>query len=276
MNPYDPYAPPREMPVPPQARAPLPEGIRRFALARDEFEALVHKALLRRLAWMLPFLAAYVALVAWSAGMTLDTLVVSVPVWGATLVAMVFFTRARLRRAIPPALAGYELLVSPRAMRRTARGVPPAEILAPEVTSLVEVPEGLSIAAGEQRLFVSRAVDGYAQVRDHVRAWRDVETAAGFAAWRRKLRHTRRERVCDPAHNPSLARDASMAGELDAVRALAMPPDPASVRANRWRRVVVWWLVLVVAFLVIWQLLTPAPRRRERRAPRIEEPSEPI
>jgi hypothetical protein len=57
--------------------------------------------------------------------------------------------------------------------------------------------------------------------------------------------------------------DASLADELDAVRALAMPFEPRSVR-RPWRRLLILALLWVTVFLAIWQLLSPVPRPQHR------------
>jgi hypothetical protein len=264
----NPYAPPRVDAVPAIARGPLPEGIRRYALDRDKLRDVLDRAWRGLVVRMVGVLALYLALQVYLGILTLDVLEILIPVLGGYSIAASLFRRWRIRRNEAAMLQGYELLVSPRVLRRTAFRAVPAEILAPEVTSIVEVAQGLSLEARgvKQRLFVSRAIQGYEEVRDHVARWRPIETRGGFASYRRRWMHRFGEKVRRDVTDPSLA------GELEAVRALAMPPGP---RPRRWGvRMLILWAVLIVMFLAIWQFLSPErnpPPHRHRAPPALTE-----
>jgi hypothetical protein len=147
-------------------------------------------------------------------------------------------------------------------LRRTAYGLPPAEILAPEVASIIEIPEGLSIVSNhpKQRLMVSRSVDGFAEVRDQLRSWAPIATYRGVRAYVRLLAHSWGSGERTRHHiDGALAVDPTLLGELTAVRTLAMPFDPRSVRARRSLRILIVLWVLVVLLLAIWQLRAVTP-----------------
>src|SRR6202041_650122 len=103
------------------------------------------------------------------ASFPVGSLYVAVPVWCTIIGASYLLARARMRKLEPSVMQGFELLVSPRVLRRTAYGLRPAEIVLPEVTSIVEVPEGLSFVSRQptRRLFVVRSVEGFAELREH-------------------------------------------------------------------------------------------------------------
>ena len=257
-SPYDPYAPPREGPPPtPLPPAPLPEGIERHGVDPTSYRQRIEKALRARVVRGILIGALYFAFLVRGARFPLASLYVAVPIWSIVIGASYLLARARMRRLEPRVLQGYELLVSPRMLRRTAYGVAPAEILAPEVTSIVEIPEGLSIVSTHprQRLFVTRSIERFAEVRDHLRTWAPVEIRRGVRAYARRLSHLSGEKTRDKLDG-ALPLDPTLLGELTAVRALAMPFDARSVPTRRSMRVVVLLWVLVVLVLVIWQLLS--------------------
>ena len=266
---YDPYAPPRDSPLPtPLPPAPLPEGIRRYGIDVAVYRQRVGSALRARVVRGIVIGMGYFVFLVRGESFPLETLYVAVPIWGIVIGASYLLARARVRRLEPRILQGYELLVSPRTLRRTAHGAHPAEILAPEVTSIVEIPEGLSIASTHprQRLFVARSVEGFAEVRDHVRTWAPIQTRRGLRAYLRRVSHLSGEKTRH-AIDGALAVDPTLLGELTAVRTLAMPFDPRSVRARRSTRIVlVGWVVILLA-LVIWQLLTIERSRRPHSRP---------
>jgi hypothetical protein len=271
---YDPYAPPREGPPPtPLPPAPLPEGIERYGVDPALYRQHIERALRARVVRGILIGIAYFAFLVSGVSFPLASLYVAVPIWSIVLGASYLIARARVRRLEPRVLQGYELLVSPRTLRRTAYGVAPAEVLAPEVTSIVEIPEGLSIVSTHprQRLFVTRSIEGFAEVRDHLRSWAPLEIRRGVRAYVRRLSHWSGEKTRQTLDG-ALPLDPTLLGELTAVRALAMPFDPRSVRARRSMRVVLALWVLVVLVLVIWQLLSMT--RDARPPPRAAAPSD--
>ncbi len=272
-SPYDPYAPPREDPVPAGARPPgiaLPQGIQRYALDRDLYRDRVAQARRARIVRGVVAALLYGAIVVSSTPLKPASLCLIVVIWGATIGASYLVLQARARRLEPHVLRGYEILLSPRVLRRSSSGTGPAEILAPEVSSIVEVPEGLSIVSREpiRRVLVPRALDRFADVRDHVGTWAPIETRSGLRAYLRRLSHLYGATTRDAADG-ALAHDATLRGELEAVRALAMPFDPRSVRAARRKRIGAGLLLLVVFFLTLWHLLAPARRALPRPHPRL-------
>lgn len=84
--------------------------------------------------------------------------------------------------AVAPVVSRYELLVSDRVLRRSSHGLPVAEVLRAEVTEIVETAAGLWVICTEPRrsLFVARALDGYADVREALAAWSPIKTLGGW------------------------------------------------------------------------------------------------
>jgi hypothetical protein len=122
-------------------------------------------------------------------------------------------------------------------------------MIASDVTSIVELPLGLSIEARDarHRLFLSRAIAGYEDVRAHVAQWRPIETRTGLAAFTRRWSHLRGERPWNPVT------DAAMGEELAAVRVLAMPTGPRVVRPLR--RLALVAVVWIAAIYAIWRTI---------------------
>jgi hypothetical protein len=177
------------------------------------------------------------------------------------VVVVAIWNCATLGSALAPMLQRYELLVSDRVLRCTGDG-PVAEVLRAEVRELVETIGGLWISCPTPRrsLFVTRDVDGYGDVREIVSSWAPMESAHSLGA----LWHSRRERVHqgprDAIRGTALASDATLASELETVRA-ASAHGYEGVRANgaTWRRAVslFLWVASVIAFLNFWPMLQP-------------------
>jgi hypothetical protein len=164
------------------------------------------------------------------------------------------------RRTEPRVLASYEILISPRALRRISLFAP-AEMLTPEVSSIVEVDNGLSIASSAPpcRLFVPNAVVGYAEIRAHLAAIRPIESMKGLAALRRKLGHIGKEKTRDDAHGTILSTDPSLREELAILRAVSVSvPNAHLIRPRKLLgRAVLVWALIVVLFFALWQFLSP-------------------
>jgi hypothetical protein len=264
---FDPYRPPRDAPFPPVARPPLPQGIQRYGLDVAGYRGFVAKALRARLVRGVIVGGVYMLLAGYALiDVGLQFYLVAIPIWGVALVGSYLLARARMNRAEARVLQGFELLVSPRVMRRTSLGLPSAEIAAPEVTSIVEIADGLSIVGRTRRIFLSRAIAGYAEVRDHVGAWRPIESWTGPRALLRKMSHRARGKIYDAERDAVITGDPSLASELLGVRSVAMP----ATRAPRaWLKTLLLWALLILMFLAIWQFLSPAqPRRAPPRSGR--------
>jgi len=124
------------------------------------------------------------------------------------------------RRTNSPQLLTYELLVGTRVARRTVAGSQPAEMLRPEVTAIFETSDGLWLASTTPRraLFVSRAVDGYADVRAEFASWRVIEPLGGARAWRHATRDGAAQGPRDAIQGTALGSDPSLGAELELVR----------------------------------------------------------
>ena len=238
----------------------LPSGMRRFRLDPPGYARLRAKTALRSLSVSLPVLGAVAvgnaALGVWSAEP------------GACLFGVLFagILYAAVRRASGPELVTYELLIGPRVLRRTLPNTQPAEVLRPEVTSIVETNEGLFVccARPSRALFVTRALDGYDDVRAELATWTAIEPLRGWAAWRRGWRETQRQGARHAVAGTALADDASLREELETVRNIgdagwrkysAVPAHPWGPRGVR--RMLALWVLLILMFLVIWQVLAP-------------------
>jgi hypothetical protein len=145
-------------------------------------------------------------------------------------VAMTLFLAATVCAALPgllfarrtdsPQLLTYELLVGTRVVRRTVAGSQPAEVLRPEVTTIFETAEGLWISCDvpQRSLFVSRAVDGYDDVRAELGKWHAIEPLGALAAWRFASAHGVAQASRDAIHGTALGSDPSLGAELELVR----------------------------------------------------------
>jgi hypothetical protein len=124
------------------------------------------------------------------------------------------------RRTDSPQLLTYELLVGTRVARRTVAGSQPAEMLRPEVTAIYETSEGLWLASTtpHRALFVSRAIDGYADVRAELARWRAIEPLGGARAWHHATQEGAAQGSRDAIEGTALGSDPSLGAELELVR----------------------------------------------------------
>jgi hypothetical protein len=265
--PSNPYAPPQAEDVPVFA-SPLPPGFRRFHLDPVSYPKLMSRWVLRAVgvyaAIGLPFLGVFCVMATLSPlSIVPGVLIVLAFVWG------------RAAKRPTEAIRAYELLVAPRILRRTTATAGPAEILRPEVTRIVETRDGLWLSsdAPPRALFVWRAVDGYADVRAELAAWRPIETLRGWEAWRVNRRWMRWQGHRDAVIGTALAEDTSLRQELELARAVSSTvhlhyPKAGTKRRGPWMTLVLW-LVLIVMFLAIWQFLSPTdhPTHPRRAAP---------
>ncbi len=262
----NPYAPPRQGPGPEGSSLPLTPlagGLRRYVLEPQAFHAYVGRTSRAAFVRLLLLIFALGTILGMSGPAGRDTiLLLGIP----TLAGLPFWwllLRAQTRRVEPKALEAYELIVGPRVLRRTQLGAPAAEILAPEVTSIFEIPDGLSIVSSRAngRLFVLRALGGYAEVRDHVAQWKPIVRRDGPGAWLRKRAHRSGEHTRDRVEGTSLEKDATLRDELRSVRAVARALDQNSIRRGRWlRRLIGLAWALVALMVLLWVFLTPAPK----------------
>jgi hypothetical protein len=180
------------------------------------------------------------------------------------VVALPFLALFSLDRSVATAIASYELLLSARVLRRASQTSAGAEVLRPEVTRIVETPRGLWVTSERPRrtVFVVRAIDGYADVREKLMTWGPIETLAGFAAWRFQRSHAGYEGLRDGRTGTVLASDATLVEELTRVREASRDravgfAQPVKSPVNA-RRTLILWAVLIVMFLAIWQFLSPS------------------
>jgi hypothetical protein len=262
----NPYAPPVTasfvLPV-----AALPEGMRRYRLAEKPYRTLVRRALLVRFAWVL---AIYLVLFGVLELIGIHS-VLLLPIFGLSFGLNVLSTWLRTRAATRKQLVMYELIVGPRVARRIMLALPPSEILRPEVTRILETPRGMWLisTAPRRTLALSAATEGYAELRATMGTWGQVESMRGWAAFAFAWGQRRHMLPRDAIAGTTLEADASLRDELMAVRALSADRgagyDPLVRTRDRLVRMVILWAVLVVLFLVIWQMLQPQPRPRAPR-----------
>jgi hypothetical protein len=262
----NPYAPPSDGPYVPPPGAALPADFRRFRLDPIAYRSFATRALLLRSAFVLGTTIAFAGLVVLVLPDSAYVFFV-VPV----VIALVLPTFVRVRSPRSPELVSYELLASPRVLRRTVVGLLPAEILRPEVTRIVESKLGLWVFSTTplRALFVVSALDGYADVRAALATWRPIEPLAGGGRAARRLvrQSTGLQGSRDAVHGTSLAADASLREELELVRAVSSTAHQAVVPVaprRRGVRVLLLWVLLIVMFLAIWQFLSPTPPSQSR------------
>jgi hypothetical protein len=177
---------------------------------------------------------------------------------------VVVWRLATLGKQLAPVLDRYELLMSDRVLRRFGIG-PVAEVLSAEVTEIFETPLGLwiSCATPHRSLFVIRALDGYADVRDAVSRWAPIRSLGWWPAFR----HARREMVHqgprDAVLGTALATDESLGRELEAVRAASANGfGVAALRVpSRAGQVMAVFAFLIMMSLAVYQLLKPSNHR---------------
>jgi hypothetical protein len=167
-------------------------------------------------------------------------------------------------RAHHPEVLTYDLLVGARVLRRTAASATPAEVLRPEVTSIVETRDGLLVCCeGVRRaLFITRTLDGYDDVRAELATWQVIESLRGWAAWRRGGREARRQGMRGAVIGTCLASDLSLAAELETVRRLSdssWRTYGALRKRGRALMAIGFGILLVVLVLTIWQVVQPQP-----------------
>ena len=255
----NPYAPPASAPAAVPHR-PLPEGMRRFRLVREPYLALVRKVVVRR------YVVAGVLY-----GVVLACLAVlgfAVTVTGAILavawVGGLAVTWLRSRAMAERQMAMFEIVMSPRVLRRAMPTFGVAEMLRPEVTRIVETPRALVLMSTTPRrtLSIVRAIDGYDALRAHVATWGNIETMRGWAAFAFSWGQLRHMRPREAIHGTALASDPTLLDELTTVRALSADAGAGFGPVFNLRRRLLWmlvlWVLLVGMFLAIWQLLQPA------------------
>jgi hypothetical protein len=270
----NPYAPPGPDSLAAPASA-LPPGFRRFRLDPAGFRSFATRRYLKRFAFVAPLFL--FMLPAYGAGLPRVNFMISLTF---ILVASIIAARiVSVRRGTPAELATYELLVTPRVLRRTFAGAFPAEILRPEVTRIVETNAGLWIFCKVHRrsLFVARMVDGYADVRAELAAWRAIEPLSGpwvwWSTWRLLAEGQR-----DAVYGTSLADDPSLREELEAARRVSSAAHRVHPAAPlRWLTrpvgVLVYWGLLMGMLFAIWKFLSPAPPRSAAPHPRVHPAS---
>jgi hypothetical protein len=233
--------------------------MRRHSLDPDRYRALVRRILLRRGVLLASFYLLFLGLLERASFVSAYTW----PIGGVAFVATVVMTWLRTRPAMARQLASFDVVVSPRVVRRVMPLLPVAEVLRPEVTRIVETARGLWLVSEHPRRTVSLSsvLAGYAELRAALAAWGPIEPLRGLPAFAfafGQLRHMRPRDRLDGA----LAGDATLVDELATVRALSADHGagygPTVSTRGRLLRVLIVWALLIVMFLAIWQFLSPA------------------
>jgi hypothetical protein len=186
---------------------------------------------------------------------------------GGTLVllgALAAWKLATLGKQLAPVLDRYELLMSDRVLRRSGVGTV-AELLRPEVTEIVETRLGLWISCATPRrsLFVTRALDGYGDVRDAVSKWGPIRALGWWPAFRHARRQMLHQGPRDAVQGTALATDESLGREVEAVRAASAGGFGAATGgSSRAGHTLAAFAFLIMVFLGMYQLLQPRERRR--------------
>lgn len=261
MNPYAPPAPPPQH-VP---QAVLPPGMRRFKLAREPYLALVRRLFIRRQLIVVAILLLFVLGLLASMG---QLFLVPATMALGVMIALVVVSWLRMRGAAERQLAMFEVVASPRIVRRVMPLLGVAEMLRPEVTRIVETPRALSLVSTSPRRTVSvaRVIEGYDELRAQLATWGTIETLRGWPAFAfawGQLRHARpRDRI-----EGALASDATLLDELTAVRTVSGDQGGGYGATLKPRRLLLLflglWILLVVMFLALWTFLSderPATR----------------
>jgi hypothetical protein len=278
-SPFQPYAPPGAPLGPPgYLETALPPGVRRFRLDPARHRSRATRRLLRLGATLAVVFGGMFVLEGGPANGS--TLVTMIPILLIAVASIVLVGVLRLRGMMSSELLTYEVLLGARVLRRSIARTLPAEILRPEVTAMFETGDGLWVCCDAPRraLFVVSAVDGYDDIRRELATWRPIEPLSGWAAYRRATGWTSHQAPRDAIAGTALASDPSLATELEHVRSAssaAWRNYPAGPPLRRFAYgAIALWVLLIVMFLAIWQVLTPSerPRQPSDRAPPTTRP----
>ncbi|MGH7437487.1 MAG: hypothetical protein ACRENE_17560 [Polyangiaceae bacterium] len=279
---FNPYAPPQATSDAPTAlpagvEGGLPPGVRRFRLDPALQRVHARRRVLRSMRVigpvMLVMMYGVTSFASGPAGANLSPFI--------TLFVVGFFLLrvwVGVARRSSVELVSYELLVGPRVLRRMLAETQPAEVLRPEVTSIVELEDGLFVCCDsvKRSLYVTRALAGYEDVKAALEEWKPIEPAVG--GWLAKRRRARREGglqgTRDAVAGTVLAADASLVVDLEQIRnassaawrTFPATTIPGSGGLGRWKYVLLW-VLLIVMFLAIWQVLQPGPGPHRDRDP---------
>ncbi len=255
----NPYAPPAPaafvLPTP-----ALPPGVKRFGLDPAGYRGLIRSRVRRRG----PVIVAIVAILIAVNGLSgLPALVTgSELVVGCVLgLGIAWFGAGRVGGR---QLSTFEVMASERVVRRTLTGTLPAEVLRPEVTRIVETPWGIWVVCSSPRrsLGLVRAIAGYPELREHLARWRPIEQLRGWAATRLSYAERGRQGPRDVMAGTMLAADPTLVEELGTVRAVSadrgMGYGAPTVMRNRLVRMALLWVLLIIMFFALWQLLQPS------------------
>lgn len=268
----NPYAPPAAVGADSPEVVSLPPGVRRYSIDPALYRAAVRGQLIRSVGrYGLFVLLCYPAW--WTVTRVMFGIWIPLAfylfLWAIASTILIVRVRRLNRRALPT----YDLLVGPRAIRRTLAGMPPAEILRPEVRRAYETRRGLWLESDVPpcTLVVSRTLADYTELRTTLSAWCPIERVSGWKAWRRARGTTWRQRPRDVVAGTALQADESLALELEGLRrasSTAWTAHPQIARPTMGRlvkRVLLVWgvlVVLMVVLLAIWQILEPGRRHR--------------
>jgi hypothetical protein len=255
---HNPYAPPAAaafvLPT-----TVLPPGVRRFGLDPAAYRVLLQSRVRRRG----PIIVAIVAVIIAINGLSgLPALLTSgVLVVGCVLgLGIAWFGVSRVGAA---QLSTFEVLASDRVVRRILKGTLPAEVLRPEVSRIVETKWGLWVMCSSPRrsLALVRAIAGYPELRQHLAGWRPIEELRGWRATRLSYAERGRQGPRDVMVGTALAEDPSLGEELATVRAVSADRGAGygapTLARHRLVRMLILWVLLIVMFFALWQLLQP-------------------
>lgn len=246
---------------------PLPPGVQRFRLDPAAYRSAAARHFLRQCALVAAITVPMLGAVALRDASNVEGFAIVSGVAALVLLGVAGWKLVTIGNAVAPALARYELLVSDRVLRRSAGFGPVAEVLRTEVSEIVETSHGLWVSCAQPRrsLFVVNALDGYADVRQALSRWSPIRPLRGWKARRYARRETRYQGPRDAVVGTALANDTTLAAELEAVRGASFDghaTPAAPVVASRGGRALALWVLLIVLFLAIWQLLQPTERRQ--------------
>jgi hypothetical protein len=241
----------------------LPQGARRLRLDPARYRAFV----IRRQTPVFVVGGVTLVVCGWIVGSSMNG--TSLVTWLVIMVVWLVVVTVRILSLNRRSLRTYELLVGPRTFRRTVAGVPPAELLRPEVTGAFETPIGLwlTCTASPRSLFIVRPVEGYDDLRAMVATWLPgpIESLRGWTGWRRARAEMVRQGERDVVGGTILASDPSLAHELDELRRASDTSwmkyaRLAPVQRRRLLRVmIVLWVGAFLLLAGMWLLTSQAP-----------------
>lgn len=154
--------------------------IRKYRLEPSAFASTTKRRLGRHLAWQIPLTVGltFVFILLSSRAQRLEVAWWWFPVALLAVPCLILAPIPRAMKRARKAWDEFELTVSDNVLHLRLGGVPPVEVLRPEVKRVVERKGfGLLVSSPEpgRQIFIPEHLRGFEEVREHLRSWRELE-----------------------------------------------------------------------------------------------------